>query len=107
MNNNIHIEENKDCIICYNSYTNDTCIKFDCKHEICIYCYEILLNNKRKYKFACPLCRFNIVDNNIVDNNTNNIIDNNNNINNNYIDNIIHISMILLSIIIITLFNFN
>jgi hypothetical protein len=83
---NISIEENKDCIICFNSYKTSYYIIFNCNHEICIYCYEKLLNNN---KLKCPLCRIIIID---IDNgNTgNNIIQPNSVNNNNEISNIIN-----------------
>ena len=56
----ITIEENKDCIICFNSYANNYYIIFNCTHEVCIYCYQKLLNSN---KLICPLCRIIIIDN--------------------------------------------
>ena len=109
----ISIQENKDCIICFNSYTNDNYIIFDCKHEVCVYCYQKLLNSN---KLLCPLCRIIITDNiHINSSYKNNIIqpyDINNvpivnvyeNINNSINDNINQYTIVKVSLCIILLF---
>ena len=51
-NSNIHIEE---CIICYNEYDIVDGIIFNCKHMLCLSCYQNILNNTSN--ITCPMCR--------------------------------------------------
>lgn len=44
--------ENNICPICYENYNNNI-IKFNCKHNVCKNCYNMMI----KYKKLCPLCR--------------------------------------------------
>ena len=44
----------KNCDICYN-YTNiNNWYIYNCGHQICLYCYEKMINNEL---FNCPFCR--------------------------------------------------
>lgn len=49
---NSNIEE---CIICYNEYHINDGIIFNCKHTMCITCYQSILNNTSN--LTCPICR--------------------------------------------------
>jgi hypothetical protein len=54
-------EENKDkkmiekeeCAICFDSYTIEDRVVFDCNHSVCIQCYEKLIQTNQ----SCPFCR--------------------------------------------------
>ena len=46
--------QNNTCIICLDEYENK--IIFDCNHEICLICYEKILN-WTDYNILCPICR--------------------------------------------------
>jgi hypothetical protein len=43
------------CVICFEPYTIETSIRFPCSHQICLVCYEKLIN--RHHTLPCPLCR--------------------------------------------------
>jgi hypothetical protein len=43
------------CVICFELYTIETSIQFKCLHDICIACYEKLVNQHST--IHCPLCR--------------------------------------------------
>jgi hypothetical protein len=43
------------CVICFEMYTKETSILFQCSHQICIVCYEKLINQHNTVH--CPLCR--------------------------------------------------
>jgi hypothetical protein len=43
------------CVICFEMYTKETSIQFKCLHDICIACYEKLINQHST--IHCPLCR--------------------------------------------------
>lgn len=43
------------CVICFEPYTKETSIQFNCLHDICIACYEKLINQHTT--LHCPLCR--------------------------------------------------
>jgi len=43
------------CVICFEIYTKETSIQFKCLHDICIVCYEKLINQHSV--IHCPLCR--------------------------------------------------
>jgi hypothetical protein len=43
------------CVICFDHYTTETSIHFPCSHQICLVCYEKLIN--RHDILHCPLCR--------------------------------------------------
>ena len=43
------------CVICFELYTKETSIQFKCLHDICIACYEKLINQHSI--IHCPLCR--------------------------------------------------
>ena len=53
-----------ECIICYDEYKLADEVIFNCKHKICIICYEKLLNSTPILR--CPLCRVIIENNNVV-----------------------------------------
>ena len=53
-----------ECIICYDEYKLEDEIVFSCKHKICIFCYDKLLNST--IVLRCPLCRVIIENNNVV-----------------------------------------
>lgn len=43
------------CVICFEIYTKETSVHFQCLHQICIVCYEKLINQHNTVH--CPLCR--------------------------------------------------
>lgn len=43
------------CVICFETYTQETSIHFPCSHQICLVCYEKLVN--QHVTVLCPLCR--------------------------------------------------
>ena len=43
------------CPICYEDYKDNNII-FECKHMVCIACYDRLINNNNNITL-CPLCR--------------------------------------------------
>ena len=45
----------QECVICYNDYTIENAIIFDCNHTICLTCYQEMIN--RFDDVSCPLCR--------------------------------------------------
>ena len=45
----------QECVICYNDYTFENGIIFECKHHICLFCYQEMINNFDN--LSCPLCR--------------------------------------------------
>ena len=47
--------KNDMCPICYENY-NYNIIKFNCNHNVCKSCYNMMI----KYKKLCPLCRVKI-----------------------------------------------
>lgn len=53
-----------ECIICYDEYKIEDEVVFNCKHKLCVFCYEKLLNST--IVLRCPLCRTIIENNNIV-----------------------------------------
>ena len=57
--NNINVPseilEDTNCVICFESFTTETSINFKCSHQICIVCYEKLINHHNI--IHCPLCR--------------------------------------------------
>ena len=58
------------CLICNEPRINANKIKFDCSHEICIFCLEKMRHNefKKGNDLKCPWCR------NIIQENTNNLL---------------------------------
>jgi hypothetical protein len=52
-NDNVVIKE--ECVICYDEYKEDDSIMFDCKHKVCISCYQNMINNIPN--LCCPICR--------------------------------------------------
>ena len=51
----INIKYFEECFICYNKYNIVDGITFNCKHNICLSCYQNILNNTPN--IACPMCR--------------------------------------------------
>ena len=47
--------QDTNCVICFESFTKETSINFKCSHQICIICYEKLINHHNI--IHCPLCR--------------------------------------------------
>lgn len=45
----------EECIICYNEYDINDGIVFNCKHKVCLECYEKMLNHYEQ--LSCPICR--------------------------------------------------
>jgi len=43
----------EECQICFDSYTIEDQVIFDCTHTVCIHCYEKLI----QYNSPCPFCR--------------------------------------------------
>lgn len=43
----------EECQICFESYTIEDQVIFDCTHTVCIRCYEKLI----QYNSPCPFCR--------------------------------------------------
>lgn len=45
--------EKEECAICFDSYTIEDRVIFDCNHSVCIPCYEKLIQSNP----SCPFCR--------------------------------------------------
>ncbi len=45
--------EKEECAICFDSYTIEDRVVFDCNHSVCIQCYEKLIQTNQ----SCPFCR--------------------------------------------------
>jgi hypothetical protein len=45
--------EKEECAICFDSYTIEDRVVFDCSHSVCIQCYEKLIQSNP----SCPFCR--------------------------------------------------
>lgn len=62
---NQYMIEKEECAICFDSYTIEDRVVFDCNHSVCIPCYEKLIQSNP----SCPFCRTQI-DTTIVQNDT-------------------------------------
>jgi hypothetical protein len=43
----------EECVICASEYSQNEYITFDCSHQVCLVCYERLLQENK----PCPFCR--------------------------------------------------
>jgi hypothetical protein len=56
-----HLEEPRDCNICYEINTQNSCIT-NCNHHFCVSCIsQYLISQKNKNEISCPFCRTNIL----------------------------------------------
>jgi len=53
-NDEVNMEIDIECSICYNNYKLEDCVKFNCKHDFCVECTNQLIKNKHS---NCPNCR--------------------------------------------------